>query len=120
MIVLECTCVSVFLRPHAAVMRDSNSREMCKCGEMQLTAITLKRPTDICSSYKLMTEYLKYNSQHHSGQMKIKNTQTQIKTGHHIIETPSDHRHNKNISCVPIQRLHLSKAEVTAARRRLF
>jgi len=57
-IVLECTCVSVFLRPHAAVMRDSSTREMCKCGEMQLTAITLKCVTDICSSYKLMSEWI--------------------------------------------------------------
>lgn len=44
----------VFLRPHAAVMRNSSNREMCKRGRRQLTAITLKRPTDICSFYKLM------------------------------------------------------------------
>lgn len=51
-IVFKCTCVSahvghVFLRPHAAVMRDSSTREMCKCEVRQLTAITLKLPTDI-------------------------------------------------------------------------
>lgn len=77
-----CVCAHVghvFLRPHAAVMRDSSTREMCKCGVRQLTAITLKLPTDICSSHKLKTKWIfeikeiEINSQHHSSQMK--NTQ---------------------------------------------